>query len=70
MYYNYNTSCKFFRLDLLIDLFYRHQLFCLLTTRVVNKSVKHVERHMNGVKYKNALAECKMIEQFIWFQLL
>ncbi|WAR31483.1 SURF2-like protein, partial [Mya arenaria] len=34
----------------------KHQLFCVLTLSHVNKTPAHVERHVNGAKFKRAMA--------------
>lgn len=37
----------------------RHQLFCKLTLRHINKSPEHVLRHTQGRRYQRALHKCK-----------
>lgn len=37
----------------------RHQLFCKLTLRHINKSPEHVLRHTQGRRYQRALHQCK-----------
>ncbi|EDL08343.1 surfeit gene 2, isoform CRA_b [Mus musculus] len=38
---------------------FRHQLFCKLTLRHINKSPEHVLRHTQGRRYQRALHQCK-----------
>ncbi|KAK3607231.1 hypothetical protein CHS0354_031728 [Potamilus streckersoni] len=43
-----------------------HQLFCLLTLRHINRHPDHVQRHINGHRFRKALAkweECKRTGQ-------
>ena len=42
-----------------IRFIFRHQLFCTLTLRHINKTPTHVERHVSGGKFKRALARCE-----------
>lgn len=37
----------------------RHQLFCKLTLRHINKAPEHVLRHTQGRRYQRALQKCK-----------
>lgn len=42
--------------------FHKHQLFCLLTLKHINKEASHIEKHVNGCKFQKALKrweECK-----------
>lgn len=41
----------------------RHQLFCKLTLRHINKSPAHVLRHSQGRRYQRALKKCKLWEE-------
>lgn len=34
--------------------FHKHQLFCLLTLKHINKQSAHIEKHVNGRKFQNA----------------
>lgn len=43
----------------MVSLLLRHQLFCKLTLRHINKSPEHVLRHTQGQRYQKALRKCK-----------